>query len=293
MVARTETAKQDNWSKLPGRALTFALVIDAIFMAAYVITQHLPITPTTKSLIFLFDLNAEGNPAAWWQGNQLLLIALTFFALGLWFFQGDDRIAPLRRLFIVCGATFTYLSMDEIGQVHEYTSRMLQSWHWLNQLETHIFAAFGKRVHRFHGGSLWIPLFAVIGIALITWLWPQFRLAWRLWRREILLLAVGFAVLTFAATVLESLGDLIPKDAYTLRVIEVGVEETLESVGSTIVLYSVVRVLAAAGAALLPGVRAGNAGATPGVVPLAERGQALDSDASRVDASAKTAESGE
>ena len=60
-------------------------------------------------------------------------------------------------------------------------------------------------------------------------------------------------MLVFAATVIESMGDLIPASAVTLRMIEVGAEETLESVGSSIVLYSVVRVLAKAGAAALPG----------------------------------------
>jgi hypothetical protein len=243
----------DNWKLVPKRVLTGALILDAAFMLAYVITQNLHATPTTKPLIFLFDLNGEGNPTAWWQGGQLLLIGLAFFALTLWFFQDNDRIAPLRRLFFVSGLAFTYFSADETGQIHENTSQMLQSWHWLNQLETHIFAAMGRKVHRFHGGSLWIPLFAVVGIVLIVWLWPQFKLGWKLWHREILLLAVGFAVLVFAATVLESLGDLIPKDAFTLRVIEVGVEETLESIGSSIVLYSVISVLAAAGASVLPG----------------------------------------
>jgi hypothetical protein len=262
MAERTPTAENDNWSKLPKRALITALALDAFFMIAYVITQHLPATPAAKPLIFVFDLNAEGNPAAWWQGNQLLLTAFGFFALSLWFFQADDRVAPLRRLFVVCGLAFTYFSMDEIGQVHENMSQMLQAWHWLNQVETHLFAAFGKKVHRFHGGSLWIPIFAVIGVALIVWLWPQFKLAWRLWRREILFLAIGFGVLVFSATVIESLGDLIPKDAYTLRVIEVAIEETGESIGSSIVLYSVASVLAVAAASVLPGVNPARSGVT-------------------------------
>jgi hypothetical protein len=254
MRASPSAGKSDNWALVPKRVITGALILDVFFMIAYVITQHLAATPTTKPLIFLFDLNGEGNPTAWWQGGQLLLVGLAFFVLALWFMQGDERIAPLRRLFFVAGLTFTYLSADEVGQIHENTSQMLQSWHWLNQVETKAFAAIGKKVHRFHGGSVWIPLFAVIGIALIVWLWPQFKLAWKLWRREILLLAIGFGVLVFAATVLESLGDLIPQSAHTLRVIEVGIEETLESVGSSIVLYSVMRVVAQAGARVLPGV---------------------------------------
>jgi hypothetical protein len=253
MSAELLSAEKDNWGLLPRRVLTAVLLVDAFFMVAYVVTQHLRVTPTTKPLIFLFDMNAEGNFSTWWQGIQLLLVGLVFLALTLWFFQGDERVAPLRRLFFVCGLAFAYFSADEIGQIHENASQMLQSWHWLNQVETKLFAAFGRRVHRFHGGSLWIPLFAIIGICLIVWLWPQFKLAWKSWRREILLLAVGFGVLVFGAVVIESLGDLIPKNATTLRVIEVAIEETFESVGCSVVLYSVMRVVARAGAGVLPG----------------------------------------
>ncbi|MDR3686298.1 MAG: hypothetical protein P4L93_05000 [Coriobacteriia bacterium] len=244
---------RDNWKLMPKRVLVGALIVDAFFAVMYSLTIWLPQTPSAKPLTFLFDMNGEGNVAAWWQGSQLLLIGLAFFALTLWFFQSDERVGPLRRLFFVSGLAFTYFSADEIGQVHENTSKLLQSWHALNLAEIRLLAALGHKMHKLHGGSLWIPLFAIIGIALIWWLWPQFRLAWSLWHREILLLVIGFGVLVFAATVIESMGDLIPKSMYALRLIEVGVEETLESLGSSIVLYSVVRVLARAGERVLPG----------------------------------------
>ena len=249
----TPAPRKDNWALLPKRVLLGALCMDLFFAIAYSLTIWLPPTPTNKPLTFLFDLNGEGNVSAWWQGSQLLLVALGFFALALWFFQSDERVAPLRRLFFVGGLAFAYLSADEIGQVHENTSQLLQSWHWLNQVETKALAALGKKMHRLHGGSLWIPIFAIIGIALIWWLWPQLRLAWKLWHRQILLLAAGFGLLVFAAAVLESIGDLLPAGVAGVRMIEVGVEETLESIGSSIVLYSVVSVLAQAGAGVLPG----------------------------------------
>ena len=248
-----DTPTRDNWAVTPKRVLIGALTLDGFFALMYALTIGLSPTPTHKPLTLLFDLNGEGNVAAWWQGSQLLLIGLAFFALTLWFFQSDERIAPLRRLFFVCGLAFAYLSADEIGQIHESTSKMLESWHALYMVEIRVLAAIGHKQHRLTGGSVWIPLFAIIGIALIWWLWPQFKLAWKLWHREILLLMAGFAVLVFAATVLESMGDLIPKGDTLLRMVEVGFEETLESVGSSIVLYSVVRVLAKAGAGILPG----------------------------------------
>ena len=254
MAVPNDTAPlRDNWAALPKRVLLAALGMDAFFALMYALTIGLSPTPTRKPLTFLFNLNGEGNASAWWQGSQLLLIALAFFALALWFFQADDRVGPLRRLFLVSGLAFTYLSADEIGQLHENLSKILQSWHALYMVEIRLLAAIGHKMHKLHGGSIWIPIFAVVGIALIWWLWPQFRLAWKLWHREIMLLVVGFGVLVLAGTVIESMGDLIPTSAVGLRMIEVGFEETLESVGASIVLYSVVRVLAKAGAGVLPG----------------------------------------
>jgi hypothetical protein len=252
MEAPAPVSSPDNWDLLPKRVLTFALCADAVLAILFALTAPMPRTPSAKPLIFLFDLNGEGNIAAWYSGTQLLLIGLAFFGLALWFFRADERIAPLRRLFVVSGMAFTYLSADEIGQIHENLSRLLQAWHWLNVVEIKLLARLGHKVHRLHGGSLWIPLFAVVGAALIWWLWPQLRLAWSLWRREILLLAVGFGVLAFGAVVVESLGDLIPKTALLLRGVEVGVEESLELVGASVMLYAVTRILAAAGARLLP-----------------------------------------
>jgi hypothetical protein len=230
-----------------------AVALDALLVLMYALTVQLPQTPAAKPLTFLFDVEGEGNIPAWWSGAQLLLIGLVCFTLAMWFFQSDERIAPLRRLFLVTGLAFAYLSADEIGSIHEHVSEMLQAWHWLNQVETKLLAALGKRVHRFHGGSLWIPLFAVIGVVLIAWLWPQFKLAWKLWRREMFLLALGFGVLVFGAVVLEGVGDFIPPAAKLVKHMSVGFEEGLEMLGASIVLYSVMRILAEAGARLLPG----------------------------------------
>jgi hypothetical protein len=235
-----------------------ALVFDAILVLMYALTAPLTRTPTHKPLIFLFDLNGEGNIPAWFSGAQLLLVGLAFFALAAWFFQSDERVAPLRRLFFVAGLAFTWLSADEVGQIHENLSAMLQSWHPLNVLEIKLLAAMGKKVHKLHGGSIWIPIFALIGIGLVWWLWPQLKLAWKTWRAETLLLGVGFGLLVFGAVVVESLGDLIPKGATVLRLTEVGIEEGIELVGASIILYAVVRVVGAVAERLLLKLDAGD-----------------------------------
>ena len=89
---------------LPKRVLTIALSADIVLVVslrAYGASADR--TPAAKPLIFLFDLNGEGNVPAWFSGMQLLLIGLAFFALALWFFQSDERVAPLRDSFLVGG----------------------------------------------------------------------------------------------------------------------------------------------------------------------------------------------
>jgi hypothetical protein len=222
-----------------------------ILLLAYILTVGLKPTPSAKPLTFLFGLNGEGNLPAWYSGTQLLLIGLSFLLLSTWLFREDERVAPLKRLFRVAGAVFVYLSADEIGQIHENFSRVLQSWHWLYLVEIRGLAAIGIKRHKLHGGSFWIPLFAVIGIALLVWLWPQIVRGWQLWRREILLLGVGFAIMVFGATVIETIGNFLPAESAS-RLIEVGVEETFEMFGASVMLYAIVRVVASAGSRLVP-----------------------------------------
>lgn len=251
-VPASATAR-DNWARLPKRVLTFALCVDALLLVLHSAVALMPIAPATRPLKFLFGLNGEGNVPAWYSGTQLLLVGLTFFLLAAWFFQSDERLAPLRRLFVVSGTVFTYLSADEVGQIHERISALIQSWHWLRMIEFRVLIALGRKAGRIHGGGIWIAFFALAGIALLWWLWPQIKLALRLWRRQFVLLGIGAAILVFGAVVIEMLGAAIPKGAVALRDIEVGVEETFETVGVTLILYAAVRVLSAAGARLLPG----------------------------------------
>jgi hypothetical protein len=244
---------RDNWARFPRRVLTFALCVDALLLVLHACVSLMPISSASRPLTFLFGLNGEGNVPAWYSGTQLLLVGLVFFLLSSWFFQSDERIAPLRRLLTVSGIVFTYLSADEVGQIHERMSALVQSWHWLRMVEYKTLIALGRKAGRIHGGGAWIPIFIVAGIALLWWLWPQIKVALRHWRTEFVLIGVGLGMLVFGAVFIEMLGAAIPKGALLLRDIEVGIEETFEITGVSVILYGVLRVLAAAGSRLLPG----------------------------------------
>jgi hypothetical protein len=250
-MSKPATAQsRDNWKLLPQRVLIGALALDALLVVAYVFTVGIKRSSPLRPLYNVFGLNGEGNIPAWYSGSQLLVFGLVCLVLASWIFASDDRIAPLRRLFVTVGLAAVYLSADEVGQVHERMSTIVQSWHALTTLELNLLAVVGIHRKEIHGGSVWIPLFAVFGIILLVWLWPQLKKAWALWRREFLLLGLGFGVLVFGATVVEVIGILTRSTFSTA--IEVGIEEMLEILGVSVMLYAAVRVLADAGGRLLP-----------------------------------------
>jgi hypothetical protein len=242
----------DKWARFPRRVLTFALCADALLLLCHVGVVLMPRTPASRPLKFLFGLNGEGNVPTWYSGMQLFMVGLTFFTLALWLFRSDDRLAPLRRLLATLGAVFTYLSADEVGQIHERLSMLAQSWHWLRMAEYRVLLALGRKAGRINGGGIWIPVFAVLGIALLWWLWPQIKVALRHWRREFVLVGVGFGILVIGAVAIEALGSAIPKTAVTARDIEVGIEEAFEMTGVSVILYAATRVFADAASRILP-----------------------------------------
>lgn len=235
---------RDRWAALPKRALVFFLSVDALLVVMHAVVSVLPQRPWNRPLKFLFGLNVESNIPTWYSSMQLLLIGLSLLVLTTWLFGSDGRVARLRRFFAVGGFVFVYLSADEAGRVHEQFSAILQSWHWLRMTEARLIPAFSKQAARYGGGALWIPVFALIGVAFLVWMWPQIRLALRLWGREARRMAIGFGVMILGAVVVEGLGTLIPKTASLARAAEVGLEEGLEMLGATLILSGVVSIIA-------------------------------------------------
>lgn len=245
MPESAATSARNRWSTLPKRALLFFLSVDAALVVLYAIVTVFPQRPWNRPLKHLFGLNVESNIPTWYSSVQLLLIGLGLLALTTWVFRSDGRLARLRAFFTSGGVLFCYLSADEAGRVHEQFSAILQSWHWLRVTEMKLIPAFGTQAARYGGGGLWMPVFLVIGIALLVWLWPQIKLAVLLWSRQLRWMAAGFGVLVTGAVVVEGLGTLIPKTASLARSIEVGVEEGLEMVGASLILFGVLSIVSA------------------------------------------------
>jgi hypothetical protein len=232
------------WAGFPRAVLRVALTMDVTLLALYVVAVAFLIK--NPNAFFLLDLESEGNPPSWWYGSQQLLVALAFLLLASAVFTSCDRIRPLRPLFLVSGIGFAFVSLDEVGEVHEVGARILINvpaiGHAEQHLEYFLLHSLHQR-HRLHGGGLWEIVYTVIGVALLVWLVPRVIEAYRIWPKQVARVAIGFGIFAFSAAVLQVLG-WFTKQGTTVHQIYVFVEQGLKMVGITIALFGVVQVLA-------------------------------------------------
>jgi hypothetical protein len=86
-------------------------------------------------------------------------------------------------------------------------------------------------------------LYSLIAICLVLLFSKQLVRAWREWRREALLFALGFMVLASGAFITEMVHIMFRMEGMRL-LLEVGVEEWLEMLGAAILVLPAYRILA-------------------------------------------------
>ncbi|MDR3686202.1 MAG: hypothetical protein P4L93_04505 [Coriobacteriia bacterium] len=230
------------WRGMPATVFKWALAIDAIFLALYVLSSAF--ARGSVELVFLLSLEAEGNPPSWWYGSQQLLVALAFLLLASQLFASDERIRRFRSLFLVSGLGFGFISLDEVGEVHEIGSRALVRFKALGAFTETVEHSVFHIKQRIHGGGTWIVVYAIIGIALLFWLVPQIIKAYKVWPKEVGLVAIGFGIFAFSAAVLQVVG-YFTKVGTLRHYVYVFVEQGLKMGGMSIALFGVLLVLSA------------------------------------------------
>jgi hypothetical protein len=206
--------------------LVFLLSADFFFLAAFAAAVALGFTHGKAFL--LVNLDIETNPSSWYASTKFLGIAVAYLLLGTRLLPVRRRAADLRRLWLTLGVAFTLLSMDEGAQLHERMGHFLKRLHFNLAID---------------GGGRWVFFYLVIALAAAFLLRREIRLAWRNWRTELVVSAVGLAVLAVGAVGIEAVGWWVERRG-TARFIGIGVEEGFELVGMTIMAYAAYRILA-------------------------------------------------
>ena len=213
------------WRRIPNRLLALLLSMDAFFVAIFVLAIALGFAWTKAFAIV--NLDAETNPSSWYSATQLFVVAIAFLALGSNLIPVRRRSSVLKRLWLVLGFSFVYLSMDEGGEVHERLGHIL----------TRIGLRAGVR-----GGGQWVELYLIILAVLLVVVWKDLPVVWRLWRTEVLLFVGGFIVLAIGEIGFEALEIVYKWHGYA-HLVEIGFEEGIAMVGASIIAYAAWRIL--------------------------------------------------
>ena len=191
-------------------------------LVAYVVSTF---AIATSPIVYrLVDLDAEGSIAAWFSSSLLFAAGFVFAVAAC--FKPNDSVSP--AFYVLWATAFFYLSADEAVGLHEKVTLIFRHVEFLP---------------RFSGNhGIWIPLYAIAGIAFFAIIArPSLRL-WRSGNTGIAILFIGIAVFVSGAVLVEiiSYGELREIVNRRNYLVQVAVEETIELVGiSTILVGSI------------------------------------------------------
>lgn len=203
------------------RILIFLFVCETLLVFSYVVVHIFAPEVQWGPIRLFLDLNREPSIPTWFSSVQLFAIAILVLFLARCSRQ-------LRPYLIIFGLGFMFLSMDEAAIIHEkiIDSAKRLNWQWLLWLT-------------FMGShKAWMVPYVVIALLLVLFCYRFFIIAWRNFRQEASLVAIGLTIFGIGGIGLELLGfyfeDYPSETPYALTVAG---EEFLEMAGMTIVLY--------------------------------------------------------
>ena len=214
------------WKRVPARLFAFLLSADVFFVAVFALGVALGLTHTRA--FALVNLDVETNPPSWYSATQLFVTAIAYLMLGSRLLPQRRRASDVRRLWLVLGIGFTYLSLDEGAALHERMGRLL------TRLDFNL---------SIHGGGQWIFFYVLLAVLLLIYVRKELFLAWRDWRPELVLFLVGFGILA-AGGVASEVVEWFGKFHGVAKFAEIGVEEGLEMLGGSVLALGAYRVLA-------------------------------------------------
>jgi len=169
-----------------------------------------------------FYLDGEMNIPAWFSSIQLSLVGIVFLLRA---YQPVSSDYPSPVFMLMLGAGFLFLSADELTKIHETFSKTLKSIEW---------------VPRFKGGNgLWISVYLLLCLTFVLTTYRHFCAMWNLYRKESFFMMTGIMVFLLGAVGFEIISYQFLRDdtSSMLYQVEVAVEEFLEMMGISLVLY--------------------------------------------------------
>ncbi|MBY6016758.1 hypothetical protein KUW04_02985 [Halomonas denitrificans] len=205
----------------PGYLLVICIAIEISLVILFFLTASF--SDKSSLVAKLFNLDYEKNIPTLFSALQLAAVGLVFGAMSR---QMKHKEALPYRLDVILCAGFLFLSFDELFSVHERITSSLKHLSYLPRFE-------GE-----HG--VWIAPYLAVGLILFLLLMKPLLNVLRAYRRESQIIALGGTLFVLGGVGLEILSyELIREQDYPWYVyaLEVALEEFLEMVGISIVLY--------------------------------------------------------
>jgi hypothetical protein len=200
------------------RLLAGLIAFEVMLMVVYAIYPSLGSSSRRIGDAF-FDLDEEGNIPSWFSSAQLLSIGVLMWCVASLQAAGGR---PSRLSLFVIGGCFVFFSMDEAIVIHE-------------RLKTYFEGDDNYRA--------WMMIYVVIGAAIFLATRRDVLATWHLYRRPALLMIAALGLVVLGGLGLEivdvEVTDPHPEKTFLNRS-AVMLEEWLEMLGATIILYAVI-----------------------------------------------------
>ncbi len=202
--------------------LQLLIALEICMVILYLLDHHFHTFGKAHSI---FDLDGELTLPSWFSSAQLFLIGILFLLQN--FRYPLPKNVSLNFLSFV-GIGFIFLSLDETVMIHEKINWAFKHFDWL------------PRFKRGHG--LWISIYATAALTFLI-MWRKKILGiWQFYPKQLVLFTLGFLMMLTGAVGLEVIGYqyLRVGELRYLYIFEVALEELLEMMGASVILYTAV-----------------------------------------------------
>ena len=203
------------------QALKLLLAVDLTLVAAYLVTKHLMPVPSWTVRNW-FDLDAEANIPTWFSSMQMFLISGFMVLRCMQLSDAEQR--ELRRFYILMACVFAFFSIDEVAMIHEGVNSISK------KLAVQLPLLAG------HGWT-WIFVYSAVLLLPLVGLRKGLRtfIGERNGRPALLL---GASLLVLGGVVIDSAAHYLEGAPWVLT-LQVTLEEGLELIGQSLILYAV------------------------------------------------------
>jgi hypothetical protein len=203
------------------RLLLVLLCIEVVFVVLNLVDFQIGYSSVKFHRLISLDL--EANIPTWFSSVQLLCIGVIPLSLAL---SRDFKAPPSKNGLILFGLGFVYLSLDEAASLHE---KMTYTFH------NNPLVPYFDGVH-----GIWITVYMVVMIVMLILLWKDLIAIAKRFPKESWLFTCGMILYLAGSAGAETVTFFyIDKSNPVIYFLEVLCEESLEMVGASVLLTSV------------------------------------------------------